>query len=163
MNCTSISVWGLVYSCALIGSKRVSLPIALFFNNFEAKPQTFLFQFETKLLLSASKLLGFETLSCKEKNCSMNRCLQHGLHGVLGSFVVFSTFLNQLFRQRQECSITNQGLEKSPAVYVQPRVISIKLLCSILPVSILLILNGKQKPKSFLNEVELRPLNINRI
>ena len=151
-------MWGLVYSCVLIDSKRVSLPIALIFNNFEAKPQTFLFQFETKLLLSASKLLGFEILSCKKKkNCSMNRCFQHGLHGVLGSFVVFSTFLNQLFRQRQECSITNQGLEKSPAVYVQPGVISIKLSCSILPVSILLILNGKQQPKSFLNEVELRP------
>ena len=48
----------------LIGSKRVSLLIAPFFNNFEAKanvPFVFLTQFELKLLLSTPKLLGFDT------------------------------------------------------------------------------------------------------
>ena len=74
----------------------------------------------------------------------MNRCFQHCLHGVLGSFVVLSTILNQIFRQTQVCSITNQGLRKSPVVYVN-RGLSTKLSCFILPVFLLLILNRKNK------------------
>ena len=62
MNSSSISVWGLVYSRVLIGSKRLSLLIALFFNNFKYKPKANVpFAFFLKLLLSAPKLLRFET------------------------------------------------------------------------------------------------------
>lgn len=120
MNSSSISVWGLVYSRVLIGSKRLSLLIALFFNNFKYKANV-PFAFFLKLLLSAPKILRFET--AVKKNCSMNRCFQHDDHGVLDSFVVFSTILNQISRQRQWCSITNQRLGKSPVVYVQPGLI----------------------------------------
>ena len=46
----------------------------------------------------------------------MNRCFQHDDHGVLGSFVVFSTFVNHMFKQRRGRSITNQGLRNSPGL-----------------------------------------------
>lgn len=136
-------MWGLVYSCVFTGSKRLSLLIALFFNNFEAKATVPFVLFFTQLSLNCCLVLPcvWRLKQLWRKNCSINRCFQHND--------------NQIFSQRRGCSITNQGLRKTPGLSTKLSCFIVLLFyflifffsCVVLPVYRLLILNGKRKNK----------------